>query len=208
MLELDHLVYATPDLAATVAWFESATGVRPTPGGRHVGFGTRNELVALGPTSYLEIVGPDLQQDAPEHARPFGIDELPSARLVTWAVKADRLEQHLTRCAAQGLDLGMAIDMSRAKPDGSLLEWALTIPTSLDTSVRPVPFLIDWRGTQSPALTSAQGVSLSRMHATAEDADALRRDLQIVGVDLDVEAGQTTTLFADLVTPKGILRLR
>jgi hypothetical protein len=45
---LDHLVLATPDLAATVAHFTERTGVEPAPGGAHVGLGTRNHLVSLG----------------------------------------------------------------------------------------------------------------------------------------------------------------
>lgn len=34
---LDHLVFGVPDLAAAVRWFAQVTGVRPAPGGRHVG---------------------------------------------------------------------------------------------------------------------------------------------------------------------------
>ncbi|MFD8740899.1 VOC family protein, partial [Streptomyces sp. NPDC059618] len=43
----DHIVLATPDLAATVAEFTRRTGVVPAPGGVHVGLGTRNHLVGL-----------------------------------------------------------------------------------------------------------------------------------------------------------------
>src|SRR5262249_11322359 len=56
---VDHLAYATPDLEKGVAEIERLLGVRATPGGQHPGRGTRNALVSLGPTSYLEIVGPD-----------------------------------------------------------------------------------------------------------------------------------------------------
>ena len=61
---LDHLAFATSDLAATIAWFAEATGVQPVEGGRHDGRGTRNYLVGLGPTAYLEIIGPDLERPA------------------------------------------------------------------------------------------------------------------------------------------------
>src|SRR5439155_24158845 len=58
-LVLDHLVYATGEVAATVADLEGKLGVRATPGGRHAGLGTHNALLDLGQHSYLEIIGPD-----------------------------------------------------------------------------------------------------------------------------------------------------
>jgi len=206
MLPLDHLVLATPDLAATTSWFAEATGVAPTPGGQHVAFGTRNELVALSDSSYLEIIGPDLTQDKPAGARPFGIDQLAEARLVTFAVKAEDLQGHVDRCASAGLDIGAAIDMSRAKPDGTLLEWSLTVSVP-DGPIRPIPFLIDWRGAPSPALSSASGVSLVDMSAQHPSPDDLSSQLETLGVQLFVSQGPEASLAATLSTPAGEITL-
>ena len=71
---IDHLVLATDDLERTVATISDGWGVTPTPGGAHVGHGTRNELVAIGDGAYLEIIGPDLAQADHTGARPFGVD--------------------------------------------------------------------------------------------------------------------------------------
>jgi Glyoxalase-like domain len=46
---LDHLVYAAPDLATAVADLEEHLGVRAQAGGKHVGLGTHNALLALCP---------------------------------------------------------------------------------------------------------------------------------------------------------------
>jgi len=78
---IDHLVYATPDLATTVGLLTDRLGTAPTPGGAHPGRGTRNALVGLGDGAYLEIIGPDLEQPAPLSARPFGIDTLSAPAL-------------------------------------------------------------------------------------------------------------------------------
>ncbi|HYX19468.1 MAG TPA: VOC family protein, partial [Thermoanaerobaculia bacterium] len=57
--ELDHLVFATPDLERTVDALEASLGVRAAEGGRHVAEGTRDAVLGLGPSSYLEILGRD-----------------------------------------------------------------------------------------------------------------------------------------------------
>lgn len=46
LIYVDHLAYATPDLAASIAAIESEWGVCVTPGGTHVGMGTRNALIS------------------------------------------------------------------------------------------------------------------------------------------------------------------
>src|SRR5919204_3752865 len=82
LARVDHLVYATPDLQAGVDRAEKLLGIRAAPGGRHPGRGTRNALIALGPASYLEIMAPDPDQDAPTEPRWFDVDALPQPRLV------------------------------------------------------------------------------------------------------------------------------
>src|SRR5690606_39555562 len=64
------------DLEAGVAAVEEATGVRAIPGGSHPGRGTANFLLGLAPTgwpegahTYLEILGPDPQQERSEERR-------------------------------------------------------------------------------------------------------------------------------------------
>ena len=84
---LDHLVYATPDLNASVEELANRLGTDPMPGGAHPGWGTRNALIGLGIGVYLEIIGPDPKQPEPERSRPFLIDDLTEARLVTWAYR-------------------------------------------------------------------------------------------------------------------------
>src|SRR5262245_41211633 len=104
--QVDHIVYATPDLQRGIDTAEKLFGVRATPGGQHPGQGTRNALIALGPATYLEIIGPDPEQPRPERGRRFRIDEIKTPVLTTWVAKGSGLDAFASRAAAQGVNLG------------------------------------------------------------------------------------------------------
>ena len=89
---IDHLVYGAPDLGAAVNDLERRFGVGAAAGGKHLGIGTHNALLALGPRTYLEVIAPDPDQPVPANARPFGLDELTAPRLVGWALGCDDID--------------------------------------------------------------------------------------------------------------------
>lgn len=201
---IDHLVYATDDLARTVASLTEQLGVVPTPGGQHLGRGTRNELVALGGHSYLEIIGPDLDQRHHDGPMPFGIDQLAGERLVSWCARPEGELEHLVRvlAAADG-DPGGIADMWRARPDGELLSWRLTL-TRLDHHLGPMPFLIDWLDSEHPTAALAHPVALRSLRLRSPDHRHLARLLAIMGSDprLELEGGDPA-ITAVLDTPAG-----
>ncbi|WP_196814492.1 VOC family protein [Nocardia sp. BMG111209] len=139
MNRLDHLVPATPHLSETVRLVTRLLGVAPVAGGRHPGVGTRNFLLGLGDGGYLEIIGPDPEQPTPDRPRPFGIDGLPRARLVTWAVAAPGIDAVIARARAAGYDPGDARAMSRTTPDGDTLHRRLTTERPAGPAARSLP---------------------------------------------------------------------
>ena len=154
LAKIDHLVYATPDLNAGIDRIELLLGVRATPGGQHPGIGTRNALVALGPSCYLEIIGPDPEQPKPERPRTFGIDDLKAPRLATWVAKGTDLEQLARAAASRGVTLGDVIAGSRRRPDGVVLAWRFTDPRTV-VADGIVPYFIDWGTSPHPAADAA-----------------------------------------------------
>lgn len=198
---LDHLVLATPDLGATVADFTRRTGVPPVPGGAHVGRGTRNFLVSLGGSSYLEIIGPDPEQTDPDVPRPFAVDDLAAARTVTWAVSPPDLDAAVMSARARGYDPGDIRPMSRRRPDGTLLRWRLTDGDTQHPSGL-VPFLIDWGSAVHPSASGLPVTRLLRLSASAPDPAEIRPLLAAVDAELPLAEGPVALTFT-VDTPRG-----
>jgi hypothetical protein len=204
---IDHLVYASPDLNHAIDEVERLTGVRATPGGQHLGLGTRNALISLGPRTYLEIIGPDPEQPIPREPRPFGIDGLKQAKIVTWAANAKDLEELRRDAERGGVLLGVVGSGSRKRPDGILLTWRYTNPrTIVEDGI--VPFFIDWGDSPHPALTAAQGLRLVELRAEHPDAKQVEQKLEQLGLDLRVTNAANPRLVVVIDGPKGRVELR
>jgi len=204
---VDHLVYAAPDLQDGVDRVEALLGIRATPGGQHPGEGTRNALVALGPTSYLEIIARDPDQGEPALSRKFGIDTLRSPHLVTWAAKGSDLESMVAAARVRGVMLGDVIPGSRRTPSGVLLSWHITSQRTVIAD-GIVPFFIDWGKTPHPAATAAKGATLIALRAEHPDPEGTRKILGQLGLDLPVTRGDTPALVATVAGPRGRVELR
>ena len=109
MNHIDHLIYAALDLENGVRDIEERFGVRADGGGQHVGQGTHNKLLALGPTAYLEIIAPDPTQPEPPDPRPYGVDGITHSGLVGWAISCDNIDDSLETARAAGYDPGEVI---------------------------------------------------------------------------------------------------
>lgn len=204
---LDHLVFAVRDLDTAVRDLAERLGIHPSPGGQHLGFGTRNYLLSLGVETYLEIIGPDPEQPDPEGRRPLGVDIVQQPSLVAWAVKATDIEQQVKCARARGYDPGAVRSMSRTLPDGSTLGMRRTTFPEDETLPNPVPFLIDWESTAHPSATSSQGLRLLEFRAEVPDPKEVEAKLTALGVDLRLSEGKANELIATVEGPLGVVRL-
>jgi len=164
LAQVDHLVYATPDLNAGIATLERLLGVRATAGGQHPGLGTRNALIALGPASYIEIIGPDPDQAKPKGPRRFGIDDLKVPMLITWVAKGSQLERLAADARLHGVDLARCNREPEEAGTALLLSWRYTDPKVVVAN-RIVPYLSIGETSPHPALTAAKGASLLGLRA-------------------------------------------
>ena len=207
LAQVDHLVYATPDLQLGIETAERLFGVKATPGGQHPGQGTRNALIALGSAAYLEIIGPDPEQPTPAGGRRFGIDDLKAPHLLTWVAKGKSLERFAADANAHGVDLGAVIPGSRKRTDGVVLTWTYTDPRVV-LADRLVPYFIDWASSPHPSATASKGVTLVSLRAEHPDADRVQKILKQLQLDLVVTHGPKPSLIATFNSPKGQVVLK
>lgn len=206
---LDHLVYAAPDVDELVASFRERTGVDPPLGGRHVGRNTRNYLVGLrlpeiGGRAYLELIGPDDPAEK-DGTTVFGINLLTAPRIVGWVVAPEDIEARAANARARGYEPGEIGPLSRRTPEGVLLEWRLT-KDAPDDRQGLVPRLIDWQQAAHPTTSGLPELTLVSLTGHHPEPDVVRRDLDALGVELDVRYGDPG--FAAVVeTPNGQVTL-
>jgi len=207
LAHVDHLVYTVPNLQQGIDAAEMLFGVKAAPGGQHPGLGTRNALIALGPQSYLEIIGPDPDQPTPAGPRRFGIDDLKAPHLLTWVAKGTSLETFAAAAKAHGVDLGAVIPGSRKRPDGVVLSWTYTDPQVV-LADRLIPYFIDWGISPHPSATAAKGVTLVGLRAEHPDAARVQKMLKQLGLELAVTRGPKPSLIATFDSPKGKVELK
>jgi hypothetical protein len=138
VIELDHVILATPDLDGTAHRLEAEHRLPSVPGGRHAGLGTENRIVPLG-DAYVELLGVADRDEAA--ANPFGTWLLANVEggeaWIGWSVRTDDLDGV---CARLGLE---AQAMERSRPDGFELRWRVAgLAQARDD--RSLPFFIQW----------------------------------------------------------------
>lgn len=203
---MDHLVFAVPDLEDGVAHIEELFGVTTSPGGRHLGFGTRNRLVGFGSDAYMEVVSVDPDQPPLDGPRWFGLDDLSSPRLVTWCAKAASLDALVARGRAGGIDLGETSVGGRVRPDGSRLSWTVTDPWA-DRAGGVVPFFIDWGDTEHPGTHLPAQCAFRGLRVEHPDPDMVEGFFTALGLDTRVERGHAPRVIASIETPNGVVEL-
>ncbi len=194
-LNVDHLVYAVPDLDEGRNEIEELLGVRPAIGGRHPHLGSHNALLSLGPDVYLEVVAPDPELPRPPRGVVFNMDGITRASLSTWAVRCEAIDDVAAKARSRGFEVGSLLDGSRERPDGSMLRWRLSDPYLMAFG-GIVPFLIGWGDSAHPARSAPAAGKLLTLEARHPDADGAAAALAALGVDLPVRTGPASRLSA------------
>jgi hypothetical protein len=177
---LDHILLGCNDLDRGIAFVESQTGVRATFGGVHPGRGTRNALLALGGRRYLEIIGPDPQQNT--LARFPELRTMSEPRLLTWAAHPSSMDALANHLRGAGVAFEGPTDGSRSRPDGKTLHWQ-TLDLK-DDRHGLLPFFIQWSPDSThPSTDAPQGCRLAAFSLHTPDPPELAKTLNLLELD-------------------------
>jgi hypothetical protein len=169
-MRLDHVSYATShdSVIDVIQRIGGQLGASFMDGGIHPQFGTRNFILPLKDSRYIEVVCP-LDHPAADKT-PFG--QLVSKKVeagggwLTWVVAVSDLsplEKELQRQAVEG---------HRKKPDGNELFWRqIGVLDTLDQASNP--FFIQWKSNSHPSTERESTVALSSIEIYG-DPNSLR----------------------------------
>jgi Glyoxalase-like domain len=202
---IDHLVWYNHDLAEGCRYFDARMDCPPRYGGEHPGEGTANAVLALGPSTYLEILGRDRGQSA--STLDAEVKTLSGSGLYHWAIGGVDLPRMAGKARLAGLGAGPLVPGGRVKPDGSRLGW-------MCWGVRDhgfgslVPFFIDWMGSEHPAMQAPPGGRLVSLEVLCPQADELRRLFDVLELAIVVKTSETPGVVAVVESAKGPVELR
>lgn len=203
-MHIDHLVWYNFDLAQGQRFFSDRMDCAPAYGGEHPGEGTANAVMALGKSTYLEILGRDPPQG------DTGLDPevkgLNGSGLYHWALSGVDLGLLAERAKTAGVGGGALVPGGRMKPDGKWLGWTcFGIRNHGFGSL--VPFFIDWMDSEHPATAAPSGGRLADFEVRTPEADKLREIFSALGLDIKVSTAPAAAVVATLESGKGRFEL-
>lgn len=169
MLALDHLAVLGETLEEAVGVIEATLGQPMLPGGKHVRFGTHNQVMGLADGLYIEAIAKDPAAPPPDGACWFGLDTFRGeARLDKWICRVPDMEKALELLPMAG----RPVHLSRGA-----LEWIMAVPEDGQLPFDGLfPALIQWLSPVPPGTTlTASGWRLSRLVIRHSEAQALSR---------------------------------
>jgi hypothetical protein len=225
LLELDHIVIATLDLAGATALLEEQWGAKFSGGGQHLGYGTHNRVMKLDSVAdlscdgaqsatklvYIELIAPDPAQAdhttlSPLRPRLFDLDNpamraklAERPRLIHFVARCSDLASTLNSC---GYNPGIPTSMSRGE-----LTWTITLPADGKPADGVLPTLIQWPDMAKHPAQHMPGSGVSMVFFAVAAPEPTIKTLKATGLQFVPAQNPTTMLRAELVTPKGIVVL-
>ena len=213
LIQIDHIIWAVPDLDAGAALFEQMSGVTPIVGGVHPGRGTRNKLASAGDRMYFEIIAPDPDQmpvdplERPVQAFADVISQMPAPEVDMFAYSTPDLEGAAEAGRTLGLQVVGPTPGQRITPDGILIRWSHVDFVGHDFG-QFLPFAINWLDSPHPSTTSPKGAVIDGVTVEHPRADELRDIYRALGVPATVVEAEEPALIVHMRSAEGAFEVR
>jgi hypothetical protein len=179
---IDHIIWACPDLESGVTAFEEMSGVRAVAGGKHPKLGTHNALMHLGNRCYLEIVAPDPDHDGGPWSR--SLRELTEPVLLHWVVARPKLSNYTNGLSGLVGGGNKVSSISRQHPTLGLLNWQILLLPNHQYGCL-VPFLIDWGDSTHPTELLEHKCTLRNVRISTPDMPNMMKIASWLGIDAE-----------------------
>lgn len=211
--QIDHVIWAVPDLDTGAKLFEEMSGVTPIVGGVHPGRGTRNKLASAGEQTYFEIIAPDPAQmpldpvNKPVQAFADTISKMAQPEVDMFAYSTTDLEA----AAEIGRKLGFKVvgptPGQRRTPDGVLIKWS-HVDFIGHGFGQFVPFALNWLDSPHPSATSPRGAVIDGITVEHPRANELRKIYHALGVPAKVVQAREPAIIVKMSSNKGSFEVR
>jgi len=207
--QIDHIVYAVPNLEDACQELESALGVKPVFGGYHKTKGTKNALLNLGDSCYLEILAVDESNKEIEGARWMGVDLIKKPCITRWAIKSDNLPDDQLKLQMYHADMGEIFGGSRQTPNGDLLEWNMILPLAAP-EIELAPFMVHWsKNSIHPTENLTQICPLVSIEFRHNNPTKVQHVFDELGLEQNINKGSETDIKIQIKAASGeIVSLR
>jgi catechol 2,3-dioxygenase-like lactoylglutathione lyase family enzyme len=132
LLGIDHLVIAVRNLEAATKDYTDL-GFTVVPGGRHMGIGTYNSLVAFQDGSYIELIG--FYEPRADHRWFAPLQK--GGGLVDFCLQTDDLAGDTVALRRSGIDISEPEKRDRKRPDGKEIRWVFSLARGPHRGVAP-----------------------------------------------------------------------
>lgn len=205
--QIDHIVYAVPDLEKSVDHLEKLLGVRPLPGGIHSTKGTKNALLNLGNQCYLEILAVDESNSDVKGPRWMGVDLITTPKITRWSLKSDRMIADQKVLQSYKKELGEIQGGQRKMSSGALIQWEMILPLAAP-EVDILPFMTDWsQSSTHPTDKMPQQCTLMAIDFTHPEPEMIEEYFLKMDIESGIVFNQNQSIHITLQTPNGIVAI-
>ncbi len=136
---IDHIVVVVHQLDRA-AQCAARAGFTVVPGGAHAGGETHNALIAFQDGTYVELLAFRTANPEPEHY--FSERHRLGSGLAEFSLLTDDIDHEVSAMASRGVTYPTPTHLGRAKPDGTRVEWRMSLPAGIHPG-KGLPFLME-----------------------------------------------------------------